>query len=162
MIQIGVEDESIIQRFLRFSVEMTAFPEFKLLGTGQLHAYFDAVVSVVGQDVLEELLASYESVTVTDQSERKDLLRRHILGDEKLGAIARNVIKLWYNGGVWSELPRSWTESYGALPNNVPFAVSGAAYTEGLVWKAIGANPPGAKAPGYGSWSLPPTIPPVP
>ena len=27
------------------------------------------------------------------------------------------------------------------------------------LWVAIGANPPGAKAPGYGSWAYPPQIP---
>ncbi|HYO83919.1 MAG TPA: hypothetical protein VES20_21125, partial [Bryobacteraceae bacterium] len=42
---------------------------------------------------------------------------------------------------------------------NVGFMVSAAAYTEGLLWPAIGANPPGAKGPGYGSWALPPRVP---
>jgi hypothetical protein len=37
--------------------------------------------------------------------------------------------------------------------------VNESAYTEGLLWVAIGANPPGAKAPGYGSWARPPQIP---
>ena len=36
--------------------------------------------------------------------------------------------------------------------------VTSASYQEGLLWRAIGANPPGAKAPGYGSWAKPPRI----
>ena len=51
-----------------------------------------------------------------------------------------------------------WTESFGALENDVTFVVSPAAYTEGLLWRAIGARPHGAKAPGYGSWAAPPRI----
>ena len=36
--------------------------------------------------------------------------------------------------------------------------VSPTSYTEGLLWPTIGANPPGAKAQGFGSWAAPPTI----
>jgi hypothetical protein len=48
--------------------------------------------------------------------------------------------------GIWVELPRAWTQTFGALEKNVPFMVSANAYTEGLQWPAIGANPPGAKS----------------
>jgi hypothetical protein len=72
--------------------------------------------------------------------------------------VARNIVKMWFVG-IWYELPREWTEAFGARPGNVTFVVSGTAYTEGLLWPAIGANPPGAKAPGYGSWAFPPQIP---
>jgi hypothetical protein len=60
---------------------------------------------------------------------------------------------------MWYELPRAWTEAYGAREKNFTFTVSANAYTEGLIWPAIGANPSGAKAPGYGSWADPPKIP---
>jgi hypothetical protein len=53
----------------------------------------------------------------------------------------------------------AWTEAYGAIENNIGFTASNTSYTEGLLFKAIGANPPGAKALGYGSWALPPQIP---
>jgi len=36
--------------------------------------------------------------------------------------------------------------------------VSPASYTEGLLWPTIGANPPGAKAPGFGTWAYPPVL----
>ena len=78
---------------------------------------------------------------------RQDLLRRDVFSDPRLGPVARNIVKMWYVG-IWYELPRAWTEAYGALRKNVTFTVSPTAYTEGLLWPAIGANPPGAKAPG--------------
>ena len=150
----------MIERFLAFSAEITAFTTFELLGTGQAQGYLNTVTEVVGQPVVEQLLDAYDRVRTAPQSVRDHKLRREIFGDEKLGPIARNIIKLWYVG-IWYELPRAWTEAFGAREKNVPFMVSAAAYTEGLLWLAIGANPPGAKAPGYGSWAEPPEIPQV-
>jgi hypothetical protein len=150
----------IDDRFLDFSAEITAFTTFELLGTGQAQAYYDAVIDIIGADVMKELLDAWNRVRGEPQSVRDLRLRREIFGSEKLGPIARNIIKLWYVG-IWYELPQAWTESFGALAKNVEFMVSATAYTEGLLWPAIGANPQGAKAPGYASWVLPPQIPSV-
>ncbi|MGW3913337.1 hypothetical protein ACWEBX_17740, partial [Streptomyces sp. NPDC005070] len=84
-------------------------------------------------------------------------LRHRIFGDDRLGPVARNVIKLWY-AGMWYALPAEWTDRYGARAAGETSTVTAAAYQEGLLWRAIGANPPGAKAPGYGSWAQPPRI----
>ena len=48
-------------------------------------------------------------------------------------------------------------KQYG-VPYRITSTVTAASYQEGLLWPAIGANPPGAKAPGYGSWAQPPRI----
>jgi hypothetical protein len=146
--------------FLDFSAEVTAFSVFDLEGTGQAEAYRKAVAGVVGEAVLGELLHAYARAVHEagqDPAARARLLYRDIFSSEKLGPIARNIIKMWYVG-IWYELPPEWTESFGALENDVTFFVSPSAYTEGLLWRAIGANPPGAKAPGYGSWAAPPHI----
>jgi hypothetical protein len=90
--------------------------------------------------------------------DRKGQLRREIFGNQMLGPIARNIIKLWYVG-IWYQLPRVWAEAHGSRPADVTRTVSPEAYVEGLLWPAIGAHPPGAKAPGYGSWASPPEIP---
>ncbi len=148
-------------RFIALSAEITAFTPFELQGTGQAREYFDKTVAVVGAATVRALLDAYEPLRAVPHPERETRLRREIFGDEKLGPIARNIVKMWYSG-VWFELPRAWTEAYGARENNVTVTVSGKAYTEGLLWPAIGAHPPGAKAPGYGSWFLPPQIPPIP
>jgi hypothetical protein len=71
--------------------------------------------------------------------------------------VARAVIKLWY-AGMWFGLPPEWTDSFGAQTASEASTVTAASYQEGLLWRAIGANPPGAKAPGYGSWAQPPRI----
>jgi hypothetical protein len=151
----------MMERFLAFSAEVTAFTTFQLRGTGLAQDYLSAATDAVGQDVVQQLLDAYDKLRNTEQLERDERLRREIFGDEKLGPVARNIIKLWYSG-IWYELPSAWTDTFGAIEKNVTFMVSAAAYTEGLLWVAIGANPPGAKAPGYGSWAAPPQIPPVP
>lgn len=148
----------MIERFLAFSADVTAFTVFELRGTGQAEAYLATVTDIVGREMMDQLLDAYDRLRSEAQEERDFRLRREIFGDEKLGPIARNIIKLWYVG-IWYELPHAWTEAFGAREKNIKFTVSATAYTEGLLWPAIGANPSGAKAPGYGSWAGPPQIP---
>jgi len=151
----------MMDQFLAFSAEITAFTTLELRGTGMAQAYLDAISTAVGSPLLEELLAKYAAIKDDGQQSRKQQLERGIFGDEKLGPIARNILKMWYIG-IWEPLPRVWTEQYGPIANNVGFMVSAAAYREGLLWTAIGATPPGAKAPGYASWVSPPNVPRVP
>jgi hypothetical protein len=148
-------------RFLAFSAEATAFTRFELLGTGQGESYLTTTDDIVGAEVVDRLLARYEAVltaVAAGESTTEDLLRRDILSDPQLGPVARNIAKMWFVG-IWYELPRSWSEAFGASEGNATHVVSASAYTEGLLWPAIGANPPGAKAPGFGSWATPPRIP---
>lgn len=150
-----------LDRFVRLSAEITAFSSFELNGTGQVKPYYQKIVEVVGESTVADLLSAYDALSGTPHPEREVRLRREIFGDEKLGPVARNLVKLWYSG-TWFALPKAWMETYGASDRNITLTVSGEAYTEGLLWPAIGAHPPGAKAPGYGSWFLPPQIPPIP
>jgi hypothetical protein len=150
-----------LERFLAFSADATAFTRFELQATGQAQEYLDTVVRIVGATIVDRLLdlhASVVAATAGDGARRDDLLRRDILSDPQLGPVARNIVKMWFVG-IWYELPREWTEAFGARPGDVTFVVSATAYAEGLLWPAIGAHPPGAKAPGYGSWAFPPHIP---
>lgn len=144
-----------LEDFIAFSVELTCFSRFALLGTGQAEAYLDAADQAAGS-IVDELLDCYRQLP--QSGDRSASLRTQILGDEKLGPVARAIVKMWYIG-IWYALPRSWTQKYGAGVNNMSFMVSPASYAEGLLWPAIGAHPPGAKAPGYGSWADPPVIP---
>jgi len=153
-------DHELLQPFLRFSASVTAFSEFDLLGTGQAEAFLETVQDQVGKETLRGLLDACGPL------------------GEDLGLLAKSIIKLWY-AGIWYEpegkpadaarrgVPRP--RRPGQRPDGeqdrpakdereAPFVVSSASYAEGLLWRAIGAHPAGAKAPGYGSWALPPTI----
>jgi hypothetical protein len=78
-----------------------------------------------------------------------------ILGDAKLGAVARALILLWYRG-TWTALPHEWRSAYGASPQDTDHVVSAEAYQAGLQWDAAGAHPAGARQQGYGAWASPP------
>ena len=146
-----------MQVFLALSSELTGFSVFDLRGTGEADAYLATVSAVVGAEVLGELLDAHGELVGTGD-ERARQIRSRILGDPKLGPVARCIIKMWFSG-TWYALPAAWGAAYGHPENNETFTVRPSAYTEGLLWKTIGANPAGAKAPGYGSWAEPPRIP---
>ncbi len=153
-----------LQSFLDLSSALTGFSEFRLRGTGQAESYLATVRSIVGDGPVDELLRRYQDIddeTGDDPPEHDRSLRARILSDERLGPIARNLIKLWFVG-TWYQLPTAWRTAFGAADVDVTFVVSPAAYTEGLLWPTIGANPPGAKGPGYASWTGPPRIPEIP
>jgi hypothetical protein len=147
-----------LEQFLAFSSEVSGFSVFDLKGTGQARSFLDAVTEVVGPELLDELLDAYAHIGA-EGAGRESQLRKVVFSDEKLGPVARNVIKLWYVG-IWYALPSEWSDAFGALENDVTFTVSADAYTEGLLWPAIGANPPGAKGPGFASWVGPPRLAP--
>jgi hypothetical protein len=146
--------------FIELSVALTAFDRVTLFGTGQAQDYFDAVSSIVGEQRMDAIAAIWRSIIADtiDPAEIRVALRRDLLGDMELGPITRNILKLWYTG-TWYQLPSAWRDQFGASHEDVTFVISAASYPEGLLWKAIGANPHGAKAPGYGTWANPPTIP---
>jgi hypothetical protein len=155
----------VFEEFISLSVYLTAFEGTDLLGTGLAHQYLAKVRDACGDEVVTDLLKAYQAARTeaTEDGARPDpqlldrALRHRIFSDDRLGPVARNVIKLWY-AGTWYGLPPEWTDCYGAQPAAETSTVTAASYQEGLLWRAIAANPPGAKAPGYGAWAQPPSI----
>jgi hypothetical protein len=175
----------LFKDFLALSVDLTAFSETDLLGTGLAHQYLTKLRAACGDEVVTALMDAYRAArddaagdggrgdrTRPDpvrlhriELDRIELyraaldraLRHRILSDDRLGPVVRNLIKLWYSG-TWFGLPPEWTDNYQAHEAAETSTVTAASYQEGLLWPAIGANPPGAKAPGYGSWAQPPRI----
>ena len=161
-----ISTPSRLATFLDLSVVLTGFDEVTLRGAGVADSYLQAAASRIGAANVEALLSTYGEIakaTPGDPTAREARVRRDILGDEKLGPIARAILKLWYFG-TWYALPEAWHQKYGPVPADATFAdmtfvVSADAYVEGLLWRAIGAHPAGAKAPGFGSWAQPPVFP---
>lgn len=154
-------DVERIEGFLAVSATLTAFSQFDLRGTGQAESYLATLLAAVGPDTTDELVAAHAAVVAAspgDDRARDLLVRTRILSNDRLGPVARNLMKLWYIG-TWYSMPQSWTQAHGVGGVDGTFVVSSTSYAEGLVWPAIGANPPGAKGPGYGTWAAPPTIP---
>jgi len=146
--------------FIALSVTLTGFPAADLAGTGQAEAYMATAAREVGGDTLAALLDAHARAAGEaggDDAALDAALRRHILSDPRLGPVARNIIKLWYVG-TWYEMPSAWRVDHGPADASPSHVVSPQAYTEGLLWPAVGANPSGAKPFGYGMWALPPRV----
>jgi hypothetical protein len=152
--------DSALNDFLTFSAVVTGFSEFRLRGTGQADSYFSTLSAIVGERIVSDLLAVFRRIADEaggDEAALERGMRRDIFSDDRLGPVARNLIKLWYTG-AWYGMPRDWREAYGTNESDQHFVVSPESYTEGLLWPAIGANPSGAKPFGFGIWATPPRI----
>jgi hypothetical protein len=153
-------EEADLQQFLDLSAHLSGYDRFRLQGTGQVERYLSTVIDVVGETTVSELLQTYDRIrkeSGDDPAAPDNLLRAEILSDDKLGPLARNIVKLWFVG-TWYQLPSAWRAAFGALEKDTTFVVSPDSYTEGLLWPTVGANPPGAKGSGYASWTGPPRI----
>lgn len=146
-------------RFIEMSAVLTGFGPVDLLGTGMADGYLRATDAALPAGVLDELLAAFgrlpASSQASDGADPETLAGQAILGDDKLGPVARSVILLWYRG-TWTALPAAWRSAYGASPLDTDRVVSAEAYQAGLQWLAAGAHPAGARQQGFGAWASPP------
>ena len=147
----------LLENFLALSSVLTGFSVFRLKGTGQAPRYLSTATEIVGEPTVRALLSAFRRAAGDDQDALERGIRREILSDGKLGPVARNLIKLWYVG-TWYALPVEWREAFATTDRDRTFVVSPDAYTEGLLWPAVGANPSGAKPFGYGMWAMAPRI----
>lgn len=150
---------SLLEQFVSLSVTLTGFDSAELWGTGLVSTYGALLPSIVGDEIFGDFMTRWNYTYQRgegDESLLETLVREQILDDPDFGPLARNLITLWYTG-QWNQLPAAWRNVHGAWANDATFIVSSAAFSEGLVWKAIHAHPTAAKQPGYGSWGLPPT-----
>ena len=139
-------------QFCELSVALTGFSPAELEATGMLRTYFDELGLVLGRAIRQKYFASNLGPVV-------------LLSDEELwGPLTRNLIRMWYLG-QWKKLPVGWGakqlgkedfDGFDEFGRNVDRVISPGAYREGLVWKAVGVNPMGAKEPGFASWKEPP------
>lgn len=140
-------------QFIELSALLTGFGPVALRGTGMTDAYVGALDSILPAGTLDELLAAGSRLPA--EGGREAAVGSAILGDPKLGPVARNVILLWYCG-AWTALPAAWRAAYGASPLDVDHVVSADSYQAGLQWLVAGGHPAGARQQGYGAWSQPP------
>jgi hypothetical protein len=140
-------------QFVDMSALLTGFGRFELLGTGLVGSYLSALDGVLPEGVLDELLDAFGRLP--PGPDREDAVKAQILGDPKLGPVARNLILMWYCA-TWTALPEAWHEAYGASPLDKSHVVSAEAYQAGLQWAAAGAHPAGARQQGFGAWAAAP------
>lgn len=151
-----MERQDRLQPFLALSAHLTGHEATRLTGTGMADLYLDTMTERAGTANVSALLDAFTGKVATSEDPDR-ALRLAILGDARLGPMARNLIKLWYVG-TWYEMPADWRARFGAGLPDGDVIPTPAAYTEGLLWPTVGANPPGAKPFGYGMWAKPPRV----
>ncbi len=147
-----------LDRFADLCAALTGFDAAHLVGTGNVEPYWHLLVERTGQANAEDLLATWDA-KVRDAQDMDRAMRIELLGQARFGPMARNLIRLWYVG-TWKQMPADWRGAHApGMPDGdtIPAAQ---AYTEGLLWPAVGANPPGAKPFGYAMWAKPPRVTP--
>jgi hypothetical protein len=148
-----------LERFVGLSALLTGFGPVHLLGTGMAEIYLRATEAALPAGVLDELLDAFGRLPAepaqSGGTDPEAAAGQAILGDAKLGPVARTVILLWYRG-TWTALPEAWRATYGASPLDTDHVVSAEAYQAGLQWAAAGAHPSGARPQGYDAWASPP------
>jgi hypothetical protein len=150
--------------FLSLSAELTGFDRVNLEATGLARFYFHKLAELVGAEATTALETAWHQVEQCSHEkpeQRSALTRSLILDDQHCGPVARNLLILWYLG-QWDPLPSWWYAEYGHQPppESLPCIIfKPECYTEGLVWPAAGAHPPGAKPFGYAVWTQPPVEP---
>lgn len=143
---MNIDNPEFMEYFLDFSALATGFGRHDLVSTHQSALYFSVTRGVIGDSFFGDFMQTFHRVGL-----------EQLLASEKYGPIARNIVKLWYLA-TWERLPTEWLASYLPTLDNVAFIPSPDSYIEGLLWASIGTNPPGAKGPGYATWSSPPSV----
>jgi hypothetical protein len=129
------------QTFLQISSYLTGFNEAELLGTGMLNTYFKTVKennSSLDVQLFIETAATIITEAKGNDQKLNNAIATRLMPSSCYNNLAQNIITMWYTG--------NWN-------NNV---ISPQSYVQGLIWDVAEAHPPGAKQPGYGSWSIPP------
>jgi hypothetical protein len=160
-----------LDRFVGLSALLTGFSPVQLHGTGMAASYLHAADAALPAGVLDELLDAFGRLPAGPSgpagpggargaggADRETAAGQAILGDAKLGAVARALILVWYRG-AWTALSEDWHSAYGPAPLDTDHLVSAEAYQAGLQWVAAGAHPAGARQQGYGAWASPPSAP---
>jgi len=148
--------------FYQVSVVLTGYNRSRLMATGVGEEYFEVLTSLVPEPIVNELFVCSRALAHEYKGDAlNEKFREQILSNDRLGPVARNILKMWYLS-LWYQLPPSWREQYGQPTQttgkyqDVDFVISENAYIQGLVWPALGSHPMGAKQPGYGTWAFKP------
>jgi hypothetical protein len=151
----------VTDAFVAISSWLTGFDDADLLGTGVAGAYLAELQRVIGEAGTAGFLSAAAAALARGGGEAaptEAAIAADLIANPRLGPIARNVIIMWYLG-TWTRLPDGWWGDRARPAEDTDRVISPRTYVEALVWRAAGTHPPGARQPGYGSWSLPPEGP---
>lgn len=125
-----------LQIFLEISVYLTGFNKNELLGTGMLETYYNTVAANSNPEILDFFYVEARRIlSCGNEDEINKEIKLNLIPDSAYRGLAKNIITMWYMGNWGGQV------------------INAESYIQGLVWDAAETHPPGAKQPGYGSWS---------
>lgn len=133
-------DDFYYDVFISISGAITGFPTNELQSTGLGEAYYEHILSSLeGATFLEFLNVSKEILETTfTEDQLNNAIVARLITPPGMQDILNNIATVWYLG--------TWEGHY----------VNDLSYKEGLVWNVMSSHPPGAKQPGFKSWSVKP------
>ncbi|MEC7753505.1 MULTISPECIES: sugar dehydrogenase complex small subunit [Roseivirga] len=125
--------------FLDISTYLTGFPLIDLQSTGMAEVYFNTIVAHVNPQTIDQFYDACKSILKLKSTEAiNEAIEKELIPNGNYAGLGQKIILMWYLG-TWD--------------GNV---ISAQSYTQSLVWEVAETHPPGAKQPGYNSWSEPP------
>lgn len=126
--------------FVTISEYLTGFSLNELQSTGLAEVYYRHILNHIEAATFTEFLDVSKNIieNALTQEQLTHAISTEILSKPSTLGIAQSVITLWYLG--------TWEGTY----------INDLSYKEGLVWNVMHAHPPGAKQPGFKSWSIKP------
>jgi hypothetical protein len=152
------DENERLAHFLALSAVLTGFEQVELQGTGLAVTYYQAFTGIVRPEICEELWKLSSKIidgNRHDEGALNKAIRREVLASLEFGPLAINIIQMWYLGS-WIKLPVAWSKQFGTSAGDDTKVISAEAYKQSLIYDVMAAHPPGAKQPGFGSWSEPP------
>ena len=146
-----------IQDFADMSAALTGFQSSVLKPAldpvGLAHTYYLFAMAQVGQAAMSTLLNAYRAIKTQPAQQIADsLLETSAPTPSQQAFIAQSILAMWYLGSWY---PPGVVGGHGFAPPALQ-VVSSAAYTNGLVWRAMQSHPMGYSPFVFGYWSQPP------
>jgi hypothetical protein len=137
---------------------LTGYDQADLQGTGLVVTYYQTLTGIVRPQICEDLWKVSSGALERDRHDERALnaaIRHEIMASPLFGPLAASIIQMWYLGS-WVQLPPAWRKEFGDSREGDSRVISTEAYKQSLIYDVMCAHPPGAKQPGFGSWSQPP------
>lgn len=133
-------DDYCYDVFMSISAATTGFEVSELHSTGMGQAYYKHILNSIEEATFIQFLNVSGEILEASYSESQlnIAIAEELVAHQGMNELLDKVITMWYLG--------TWDGAY----------VSDIAYTQGLVWRAMSAHPPGAKQPGFKSWNVKP------
>lgn len=135
--------------FLDISAWLTGYDQTRLQATGMTDTYLETLTKNSNPSVLAHFYqqaATILKLATEDHALALTQTESTLMHISNFEATAQKIILMWYTG-QWFNDPSGFGEQINAQ-----------SYVQSLVWPTAQVHPPGAKQPGFASWSQQPIV----